>query len=654
MHPVVRILRVALPILFVGFIALIVVSYTRAQFAQRKSDPEPVNHIRPDDRPSLVMEAFEDTHSIGGRLVSRIRASRTIGFVSGWYALESIELTLYSESGVQYSVTAGQAQFNPETKEAEAVGGVKVSSSEGLSISTQRVRFDGEHVTNRMPVDFQVGGWVGHAGSIRLRVADETLYLLGGVTAALPSDEPGRRVELASDSATSYQRTGDLVFEGAVKVTRPSEVLMSDVLRIGTTPDTRQLTGLAGEGNVLIRLFKGSDFVGSSSDETIGAGETRISAERFVGEVGDGSVVRALTIIGETLPVRAIMDTSPRREMTAANIRAELTPDGGVETLHATGRASIHELGAAPRVIESDDLRVSFDPATREPSGAIFKGNVRFRDKEGEGRAPQAIYDIKSDKVTLSTVGSEAPTLLSKGSLLKAGSIEFSPRGGTMLGKGQVVVRYDSVSDGGRTNNVLFGDANQPVFVNADSVVGIQSSRVVTFSGAVKTWQAANSLFADEMQILRDGEEITGTGSVRVVVRQPADDGTVQSINARADAMTARRATGRVELSGGVQIEESGRTLEAERSVFIFDRDDRIDRMESIGKVVLTDAATSRSATGDMAVYRVPQRTLRITGEPAVLRDTSGEVRGTEIRFDTASQKVEVIGGEATYNPEPK
>jgi len=34
-----------------------------------------------------------------------------------------------------------------------------------------------------------------------------------------------------------------------------------------------------------------------------------------------------------------------------------------------------------------------------------------------------------------------------------------------------------------------------------------------------------------------------------------------------------------------------------------------------------------------------------------VLNDASGEVRGTEIRFDTASQKVEVIGGEATYNP---
>lgn len=654
MHPLVRILRVALPIVFVGFIALIVVSYTRAQFAHRKSDPEPITTIRPDDKPSLVMEAFEDTHSIGGRLVSRIRAARTIGFESGWFALESIELSLFSENGVQYSVTAGQAQFNPETKQAEAIGGVTVSSSEGLSITTQRVRFDGEHVTNRLPVDFKVGGWVGQAGSIRLRVTDETLYLLDGVTATLASDDPQQRVELTAESATSYQRTGDLLFEGAVSVTRPSEVLMSDVLRIGTTPDTRKLTGLAGEGNVLIRLLKGSDLVGSSRDETLGAGETRISAERFTGEVGDRSVVRALTIVGEKLPVRAIMDTSPRREMTAARIRAELTPDGGVETLHATGRASIQELGAAPRVIESDELRVSFDPATREPSGAIFSGNVRFRDKEGEGRAPQAIYDIKSDKVTLASVASEAPTLLSRGSLLKARTIEFTPRGGTMWGKGQVVVRYDPSAKGGRADNVLFGDSSEPVFVNADSVVGIQASRVVTFSGGVKAWQAANSVFADEMQILRDGEEITGTGSVRVVVRQPADDGTVQSINARSGAMSARRDTSRVELTGGVQIEESGRMLEAERSIFIFDRDDKIDRMESIGKVVLTDAATSREARGDLAVYRVPQRTLRITGEPAVLIDSAGEVRGTEIRFDTASQKVEVIGGEATYNPEPK
>jgi lipopolysaccharide export system protein LptA len=74
--------------------------------------------------------------------------------------------------------------------------------------------------------------------------------------------------------------------------------------------------------------------------------------------------------------------------------------------------------------------------------------------------------------------------------------------------------------------------------------------------------------------------------------------------------------------------------------------------MEALGNVVLAEASGARSARGDSATYRVQERLLRIVGEPAVLVDTSGEISGSEILFDTASEKVEVIGGEATYNPD--
>jgi lipopolysaccharide transport protein LptA len=213
-------------------------------------------------------------------------------------------------------------------------------------------------------------------------------------------------------------------------------------------------------------------------------------------------------------------------------------------------------------------------------------------------------------------------------------------------------MRYDGDAKEGAVDSVLFAADGEPVFVNADSVVAIQASRVVTFSGSVRAWQKENSIFTDEMQILRDGEEITGTGSVRIVVRQPADGGTIQSINARSERMRARRDSGRVELSGRVVIEESGRTLNADEAVFIFDRTNQIERMEALGNVVLAEASGARSARGDSATYRVQERLLRIVGEPAVLVDTSGEISGSEILFDTASEKVEVIGGEATYNPD--
>ena len=140
---------------------------------------------------------------------------------------------------------------------------------------------------------------------------------------------------------------------------------------------------------------------------------------------------------------------------------------------------------------------------------------------------------------------------------------------------------------------------------------------------------------------------------MRAVLRQGLDEkGAPRLVNARSQTLSAKKSARMVTLDGKVQIEEPGRTLLSDKTVLYFDKAQKLDRIESEGSVSVTETATGRSAKGDHATYRVVQRTLRIVGAPAVLTDVSGEVKGSEIRFDTASQKVEVIGGEATYNPE--
>jgi len=185
MNPVVKWLRILLPIVFVAFIVLIVVSYRHTRFDPDR-DATSEGDLPPregDDTPSLVMKTFEDTHSLGGKMISRIRATRTTGFKSGWYTLEGIDLTLFGE-GVQYAITADKAQFNPETKEAEAIGGVTLRSSQGIEIKTATLRFDGASAHNKVPVEFKVGEWSGKAGGIRLEVAEQALRLTDGVQAS--------------------------------------------------------------------------------------------------------------------------------------------------------------------------------------------------------------------------------------------------------------------------------------------------------------------------------------------------------------------------------------------------------------------------------------------------------------------------------------
>ena len=78
MQRTVRILRVALPIVFFGFILLIALSFNRTKVQRDKSVLQPVvSPIRPNEKnPQIESKTFEDTQTVGGRLAARIRAQR--------------------------------------------------------------------------------------------------------------------------------------------------------------------------------------------------------------------------------------------------------------------------------------------------------------------------------------------------------------------------------------------------------------------------------------------------------------------------------------------------------------------------------------------------------------------------------------------------
>src|SRR5512144_27060 len=123
MQRIIRILRVALPIAFVAFVLLIALSWNRSGAMKDRAANEPITSSqRPKDKPQAESTSFEDTQTSGGRVVSHIVARRVVAFKSGWTTLEGVSLTLYRESGLTYELTCPVAQFNSETKEAEAQG----------------------------------------------------------------------------------------------------------------------------------------------------------------------------------------------------------------------------------------------------------------------------------------------------------------------------------------------------------------------------------------------------------------------------------------------------------------------------------------------------------------------------------------------------
>src|SRR5512141_1039990 len=166
MEQTIRTLRIVLPIAFFAFIVIIALSWRRGGTRlQDRAATEPIATTRPaGDKPQIESKQFEDTQTIGGRTVSYIRANRVVNYQSNWNTLEGVELKIFRLNGLTYQLSCPTAEYNSVTKEANAKGGVQVVSSDGVSIQTSEIHFDGVRLTNKIPVQFTIDQWHGTAG----------------------------------------------------------------------------------------------------------------------------------------------------------------------------------------------------------------------------------------------------------------------------------------------------------------------------------------------------------------------------------------------------------------------------------------------------------------------------------------------------------
>ncbi|MGA7616589.1 MAG: LptA/OstA family protein [Thermoanaerobaculia bacterium] len=653
MQRTVRFLRIALPVAFVGFLLLLVFSYSPRRSVER-SGGEPVrSDVRPGDKPRLVASTFEDTQTIGGRVVSRIRARRTTGFESGWYALEDVHLTLYREGGLTYEVSCEQAQFQAETKEAEAKGNVRITSSDGLEVSTESIRYDGTRVVNRIPVRFSIDQWHGRAGGLDLDVAGDTVHLVDGITAtstpAVPSEPP---LELTAQLAIFHRASSQVEFHQDVVLTRATDRLRSDAMTARLDQNHHQIVALAGDGNVAIRLMPGNTLSANPSPPA----NTRIDAEKYFVEFGGDGSVAAFDVVGEQIPAHALFQGVPQREVFARQFRLGVA-NGRATDVKATGKVRFQELGSIPRVITADEMTVFLDKNTGQPLTSVIAGNLHYRDPKTEATGERANYDIPGDHVVLTAVAGSEPTVTSDGQLLKAVKLEIAPKRGVVKGSGQVLATLKQKGQSSiAPSGGIFDPNGQPVFVNSDSILMNQSERSAVFTGNVRAWQGRNTLFAEELRLTGGGDELQARGNVRTVLYNAGTgEPSAAPVTTRSNTMVARKADQKIDLQGQVTIDDGLRRMTADRASFFLGADRKLQRIEANANLTMVERATNRKAAGDRAVYRLDQKKVMLYGSPAEITDPEGTVKGAEIILDLVSNKVEVASGEkpteATYKP---
>jgi lipopolysaccharide export system protein LptA len=643
MQRTVRVLRIALPILFLAFLAFIALNWNRSAGRKPSKPGEPLkSDVRPHDAAIAGSTAFEDVQTIGGRVVSRISAARVIAFKSGWTTLEGVKMTLYRENGLTYELGCPQAQFNSQTKEAEAKGGVRVSSSDGVEIVTAEIRYDGARLTNQIPVQFRIDRWQGRAGALDLDVQGETLKLFKGVEAMMVVVQPGELPMNIHGTESIFRRQENTVeWRDKVTMDRGPERVSSDWMLGRFTQDRRQLIGLEGNGNVVIITA-----ANAASGEDFG-GRKQITCDHYHTELAPDAQINAIVATANgPAPVHAVLDGPPARDIVARMVRIALT-NKVVSEIKAEGQVVMKELGAEPRQILAEHVTVWFDPGNRKARAAYLEGGFRYADPKNTASAFRANYDIIGDRIVLTTDPGYQATVVADGQTLKAKQIELSPRAQTAHATGSVIAELVSKGGGASASATsLFPGGNKPVFVNSDDLVLRQASKIALFTGRVRAWQDNNTLLASELQMQGNGETVTARGGVRTLLYNTGAEARRTPVQSTSEQLVARKADHRLDLLGSVNIVDESRTLSSEKAAFFFDDKNKIQRIESEQNVTVAESVTKRKGTGDKAIYHVERKMVYVYGKPATITDPTGSVSGQQISFDLTRNRVQVVSPE--------
>ena len=365
MQRTIRILRVALPLLFVGFVLLIALSWQRGKPKRDKSGAVPVTStMRPTDKPAVVSTTFDDTQTINGRLASHIRAQRVVAFQSGWNTLENVQMTIYRPTGLTYELVCPQAQFNSNTKEADAKGGVRVTSSDGVEITTAEIHFDGNHLTNHIPVNFKVDRWVGSGGALDLDVPGEMLRLYEKVDATMAPTSPDESpLNIKGQEGVFRRKENYADFTKDVVATRDADRFNVDHVLGRFGADHKSLLALEGQGHLTIVMTGETPMAGKTADS---AGRKTITADRFWSEIGASGQISALNFIGDTAPAHAVIEGPPNRDLVARTFRVGLA-NKQVTDMKADDNVIMKEIAPIKREMTSGHLTVYFDPPRTVP-----------------------------------------------------------------------------------------------------------------------------------------------------------------------------------------------------------------------------------------------------------------------------------------------
>jgi LPS export ABC transporter protein LptC len=140
----------------------------------------------------VKIENLEYANTSKGRTVWRLRAGEATRFKTRQLmALKEIELVFYSDNKSTFTMKARKGRFNEAKKVIFASGDVVVTSTEGYTLRTRRLRYDtgAGLITSGDPVVIQSGDMVVKGVGFKVDVESGSMEIMRDVHAVLNGGE---------------------------------------------------------------------------------------------------------------------------------------------------------------------------------------------------------------------------------------------------------------------------------------------------------------------------------------------------------------------------------------------------------------------------------------------------------------------------------
>lgn len=246
-------------LLLIGTIAVIVTAFIRARRQPRP--PGPVKaEAKLKGNVTSIIEGYERVVMENGREKFRLLAAKDTAYDDGRHELEKVDLTANGETQTDGSIkktriTSDRGVYTPDQSRVTFEGNVKVASTDGLEVTTERLLYEqqSEIATTDVAVQFKQGELSGSSIGAQLQAKTHYLALVKDARVVSANPDPKKKgdlpVEVRSERASYVETEGVVHFEGNANVTQGAKTAHADAVTGVVDVKTKKLLRVEMRGN---------------------------------------------------------------------------------------------------------------------------------------------------------------------------------------------------------------------------------------------------------------------------------------------------------------------------------------------------------------------------------------------------------------------